>query len=454
MKNESYLCFFIIFTSGFCAVAALSDESPSVTSPFIDNATLDGKLRTVYYDVENTEKDSTAGAWAGGLWINLRSGYLADIAGVGASFYGVTKLYQPKGNTSSYQLLNDDNKGFSKLGQAYLEIKSPSTYKNRSASFVVGRREFRSGLISASSSRTVPSTWSGFQLNGAIENLKVGGALVNQISLRNQAGFHDLNNFSGQKIDYIIGAEITYVLPLVNEREFRFRYRNAFAKDFLQAHNGDILFTTPAGLNRKIKLGVSYYQSQKDGDLWQGKGRGGSPLFDDKASVINVHGDLIAGAWHFRAGVSHFRAPSSVKSSVSGYTQPGVYYYDLGANTHGAWDIGTSGFAENMLYDGETAWMTGVAYSFSESVFKGLEVGYAFHYGSGMKVGIPEGRKKSVAEREHDIYLIYAFPETVLAGLKFKLKYGHYQNDRALRKAIQKEEQDLRVWLDYNFLLF
>ncbi|WP_257280782.1 MULTISPECIES: OprD family porin [unclassified Endozoicomonas] len=442
-----------LLASGLWTAAVLSSESLPDNSSFISNTALGGKLRTVYYDVHNTVKDSTLGAWTGGLSLDLSSS-LGEVVGLGASFYSAVKLYMPEENAYSYQLLNGDNEGFSKLGQAYIEVKLPSTYEDRSVSFKAGRQNLRTGLISGSSSRTVPSNWNGYNLKGTIENLKIGLALVDQMSLRNQAGFHSLTNFSGEKIDYIIGAEAIYTLQFSHERELRLKYRNAFAKEFLQAHNGDILFTTYAGQNLKINLGGSYYQTQKSGRLWEGTGWGGSPLFDDKASVINLHGGLMAGSWHFRAGVSHFKAPSSAKASGTHYTPPGAYYYDFGANTHGTWDINTSGSAEDMLYDGETAWMMGLAYNFSESWLKGLKAGYAFYYGSGMEVSAPDGQKIAVAEREHDIHLVYAFPKTVLEGLKFKLKYGLYQNDKALRKAIRKEENDLRIWLDYDFQIF
>ncbi|WP_252176730.1 OprD family outer membrane porin [Endozoicomonas sp. 4G] len=453
MHLKSGLQLAVLFASGFWSTAVLSSESLSDNSSFINNTTVGGKLRTVYYDIRNTVKDSTAGAWTGGLSLDLRSG-LGEIAAIGASLYSAVKLYMPEDNTNSSQLLNNANEGFSKLGQAYVELKLPSMSENRSASFTAGRQNLRTGLISGSSSRTVPSNWNGYTLKGTIENLKIGFALVDQMSLRNQAGFHSLMNFSGEKIDYIVGAEAIYTLQFSHERELRLKYRNAFAKEFLQAHNGDILFTTYAGQNLKINLGASYYQTQKSGRLWEGTGWGGSPLFDDKASAINLHGGLTAGSWHFRAGVSHFKAPSSVKTSGTGYTPPGAYYYDLGANTHGFWDMNTSGFAEDMLYDGETTWMMGLIYHFSESWLKGLKAGYAFHYGSGMEVSTPGGEKKSVAEQEHDVHLVYAFPKTVLEGLKFKLKYGLYRNDKALRQAIRKEENDLRIWLDYDFRIF
>ena len=443
----------------FFLIPAFVNARESITNtPFINNTTLDGKIRTVYYDVHNNEKDSSAGAWTGGLWLNLRSGYLADILGFGASFYGVAKLDMPKGNKHSYQLLNNANEGFAQLGQAYGEIKLPSSFTGRTASFTVGRQTLRTGLISGSSSRTAPSIWNGYNLKGAIEsaagNLEIGLALVDQMSLRNEAGFHDITNFSHQRIKHIIGSEIIYTLPLPNSSKLRFKYRNAFAKDFLQAHNGDILFTVPVGENIEASVGGSYYQTRKDGNLWEGKGFNGTPLFDDKASVINLHASLKSGSWHFRTGISQFDAPTSIKATGSGYSRPGVYYYDLGMNTHGTWDIGTTGFAEDMLYDGEIVWMGGIAYDFSDVGLKGLEAGYAFHYGSGMDVISPNGQKINVAEHEHDILLVYAFPQKNIKGLKFKLKYGLYKNDPALRKAIGKEESDLRIWLDYDFLVF
>ena len=69
----------------------------------------------------------------------------------------------------------------------------------------MGRQTLRTGLISGSSSRSAPSIWNGYNLQGAIEsavgNLEIGLALVDQMSLRNETGFHDITNFSHQKIN-------------------------------------------------------------------------------------------------------------------------------------------------------------------------------------------------------------------------------------------------------------
>ncbi|MFK0572545.1 OprD family outer membrane porin [Endozoicomonas sp.] len=450
------LVIIILSCNCFFAVAAEGQDAGG----FLESPELDGKLRTVFYDVYNSEKDQHTGAWTAALWLNGRTGDFADMVSLGAGFYGVARLEMAKDSTYSYQLLNDANEGFGKLGQAYVRLQAPPSFADYgSASFTIGRQILKTGLISGSSSRSVPSSWQGYNLKVASENLEVGLALVDRMSLRNQAGFHRLHNFPEQKqvIDYIIGGEVFYQMPVLADSELFLKYRNGFAKDFLRAHNLDALLTTPLGSGRDLSLGVRYYHTEKAGDLWQGTGWGESPLFDDHASVINVHGSLhIPSGWSFNAAVSHYNARSSnpKPNDKTSYAPPGAYYYDLGANTHGFWNISTNGFAEDMMYDDETVFMAGVSYDFSASGIQGLMGGYAFHYGSGMQVTKPDGSKADTSEYEHDIHIVYRFSRPFAKGLTFKLKYGLYRNDELLRKAIRKQENDLRVWLDYDFIAF
>lgn len=454
-----------------CSINASAVLANSMFDSFIDDTSMDGKLRTVYYDVHNTKKDSSAGAWTGALWLNLQSGYLADVFAIGGTFYGATKLYMDKNNTDSYQLLIDedrynssgdkagkDGQGFGKVGQAWVDLKLPDSFEHASGHLQGGRQSVYTGLISSSGSRSVPSTWQGYKLEGQIYDFDFALAYVDHMSLRNQSGFHKLTNFNGQQIDNIIGGELTYTFDLPKHRSLRLKYRNAYAKDYLQAHNGDIQFKTPILSNADLTIGGKYYQTKKDGKLWDGTAWY-KPAFDDDASVYNFYVAMDVSSWSFRAGVSHYdaKSTSSDKSNVekTGYIRPGRYFYDFGKNTHGIWDIGTSGFAEDMLYDGETVWMAGASYDFSKLGIQGLELGYAFYYGSGMEVTEAKtGKKTSTSEYENDFHLIYTFPQPQLKGIKFKLHYGLYRNDEALRKAINKEENDLRVWLDYNFTLF
>ncbi len=451
------------------AMVMMVNANASNDNQFLDDAHLNGKLRTVYYNVEDIydksqgKKPYRAGAWTGALHVNLQSGYLGDFLAIGGSAYGVVKLRMDKNKFSNaYQLLDENNDGFAKLGQLWADLKFSNddhlpAEQQFSGHVKIGRQLLYNGLISSSGSRSVPSTWQGINFNGTVNNLKLGLAWVDKMSLRNEDNFNDLVNFNDGnpgRIDYIIGGEITYTFNLADDSNLTLKYRNAFSKDFLQAHNGDLSWEKPLGDALELELGAKYYRTKKDGDLWNGSAWY-KPAFDDNATAVNLNGSLSFMAWRFYGAVSKFRARTSQrKYSSAGFAPPGVYYYDFGKNTHGIWDLPTSAFAEDMIYDNETVWMLGLDYSFEALGAQGLTMGYAYHYGSGMEVTEKNtGRKKSVAENEHDIHVNYAFPEP-LKGLKFKLEYGRYRNDLALRQAVSKEENDLRIWLDYNFTIF
>ena len=452
-----------ISTSCSMLVACASTQAELTGYRFIDDISLTGKLRTVSYYVENTylqdhpdpaDPRYRKGAWTAGLQVNIQTGYLADFLALGGSFYGAAKIHMDENKMKdSYQLLDKNNEGFTKAGQLYADFKCGDKEKDPvSGNFRAGRQSLYTGLISSSGSRTVPSTWQGYNLNTKIYRANFKLAYVDKMSLRNEAGFNTLEDFNGNKIDYILGTELGYTFDLTPTQTLNLKYRNAFARDFLQAHNAAARWTIPFSETMALNIEGQYYYTKKDGDLWNGKVFG-DPSFNDDASAAFVAASVELDGWDFQLAVSHVKAEGTHKAPGAGYQQPSVYYYDFGSNTHGIWESPTSGFAEDMIYDGETTWMAGVGYDLSTLGARGLKVGYNFHYGSGMEVMNTQGKKKNVSEHEHDMYVHYALPDEILKGLVFKLEYGIYRNDRELREAIGTEKNDLRVWLDYNFTL-
>ena len=443
-----------------CTISALCSQYTlaETGNAFIDDASVSGRIRTVYYRIENTEVDSKdnanlKGAWTGALWVDLKSGYFNDVFAVGASAYGVSKFDTFRYDASN-QLLLDGDKGFGKLGQAWADLKFGNDDKDISGHVKVGRQIIYTGLISSSGSRSAPTTWQGVNFESSIHNTSFKAAWVNEIMLRNDDEFRELQNFNNQKIDSIWGAELGHKFQLPKDNSLKLKYRNAFSKDFLQAHNVDVKWTMPINDDMDFSLNGKVYYAKKDGDLWNGEAWYAT-AFDDDATVTNLTAELTKGPWTFEAAVTKTKADSSKTNAANkGYIAPSKYYYDYGKNTHGIWDIPTSGFAEDFFYDNELAWTVGANVDMTEFGVPGLKLGYAFIQGSGIEV-IEEatGKKEDTKESEHDFLVQYAFPDP-LKGLKFKLKYGLYRNDEALRKAINKEENDLRVWLDYNFVLF
>ena len=452
-----------------CSVSALSLTASSVFAndlfntgnPFIDDASLSGKLRTVYYRIENTEKTSKdnanlSGAWTGALWLDLKSGYLNDFFAIGASAYGVTKFDTQNDRTGSNpgfsQLLLSDGKGYTQVKQLWADLKYGNDELGFNGHVKLGRQIIYNGLISSSGSRSAPTTWQGVNFEAEYYGTEIGLAWVNEISLRDTDEFKELTNFSNKKIDYVWGAEISRKFQLPNDQTLNVKYRNAFSKDFLQAHNIGVKWTTPLEDDLKFSFGGKVYYTKKDGNLWDGTAWY-SPAFDDNATVGSFFAELSGEDWIVEAAVSKTRAESSKTNFRNGYTAPGKYYYDYGRNTHGIWDIPTSAFAEDFYYDNELAWMLGITLDMTKTGLSGLTLGYAYTHGSEINVKDQSGNKSSVSEHEHDFLVQYKFPEP-LKGLKFKLKYGMYRNDEKLRKALGKEENDLRVWLDYKFALF
>lgn len=309
--------------------------------------------------------------------------------------------------------------------------------KDLGANFKAGRQIIYNGLISSSGSRTLPSSWQGYNLNGTVYAVQYGFAYVDKMSLRNYAGFDDLEDFNGNQIDYIMGGQLRY-----KANGLELLYRNGFSKDFLQAHNVKLGYTFALAEGTDLTVDTRYFQTKKDGDLWDGNAWY-DPAFDDKAQHYSVNGKLTMNDWTFAAAVSYTKAESEGNL--------GKYYYDFGKNTHGIWDAETSAFGEDFMYDGETAFKVGAEYDFANLGAKGLVLGYAFHYGSGMKADNGE----SVSEHEHDFLITYAFQQESLKGLSFKMKYGLYKNDEALRNTIgHGKRNDLRTWLDYKFVAF
>lgn len=440
-----------------CAIAALTLGSQLVSadsSSFYEDASISGKLRTTYYDIEKSDRvntatgaaknSSTSGAWTAGLWIDAKSGYAWNIIGFDASVYGSTKLYMDENNSHNNQLLNDENEGISKVGQAYVKMKFGD--KDFGAKFNAGRQIIYNGLISSSGSRSLPSSWQGYNLMGNAYGIQYGFAYVDKMSLRNYAGFDTLENFDGKQIDYVMGGQLRY-----KANGLELLYRNGFSKNFLQAHNVKVGNTFELNDDTNLTVDARYFITKEDGDLWTGYANWSNAnsrntteaTFDDKAQQLSLNAKLAMNDWTFVAAVSHTKAESEGNL--------GKYYYDFGKNTHGIWDSETSAFGEDFMYDGETAFKVGGEYDFGNMGIKGLVMGYSFHYGSGMKANNDE----SVSEHEHDFSVVYSFQQDALKGLRYKLEYGIYNNDDALRNTIgHGKRNDLRTWLDYKFVAF
>lgn len=434
--------------------------SRPLPAELIKETTLSGKVRTVYYAIEKANcvqpntltrrAASHSGAWTGSLAINACSGYYRNHIGLDASLYSVTRLAMADKNRDSKQLLNASNEGFSKLGQACMKLQwgHDDNQRNAHTRLKAGRQIINNGLITSSSARSVPTSWQGYSLNPRINRWRLGLVYVDRISLRDQAGFHTLENYDGRRIEYIGGCQIQ---TRINNLDFC--YRNGYARNFLHAHNARISGHIYPSADSELILEARYYLTRKAGSLWTGytgpvpvgaPGNSRHGAFDRQAEHYSLSARLIRYSYNLVAAISQTRAPLA-----SGH--PGCYYHDFGRNTHGAFDSPTAAFSEQFIHDGETAWKIGGEYDFSSIGLSGLRMGYFYHYGQGMKAH----RRQLAPEQEHNLMLSWQFSRYGLKGLELKIKFGHYTNGDSLRNTMGYGRRvDFRSWLDYTVAFF
>ncbi|MFK0570726.1 OprD family outer membrane porin [Endozoicomonas sp.] len=434
-----------------CAVAFLSLPVMANDSydSFINDAKVDGKVQTVFFNDENTSDNpnKTSGAWTGAVWLNAQTGYLADFVSVGGSAYRVAKLDMKDGNikdfpdeNASSDLLNDSHEGFGKLGQIWVDFKLPESYEGLSADVKIGRQLVETGLVTVSDSRSVPSAWQGVDATVEMDGFTGKIAWLNEVSKRSQSGFHDIENSQHQKIDWVMGMELGYTFELENQRSLELQYRNGLADNYVNAHNGNVCFTMPLYNNSELTLGGMYFYAKQDGDLWNLKGS----AFENKAEAGNLNATVNNGPWTINAAFTYTKADTKNPGTI------GYYDYDFGSNTNGVWDVPTAANVSDFNFHKEKAWLIGAEYDFSDIGLEGLILGYNFFYGSGMK----DKNGSDVAESEHDINIKYNFGQWGMDGLQFKLEYGYYQNDTGFREATKQDEaENLRAWLSYSFTI-
>ena len=86
--------------------------------PFLRDTDLRLHWRSYYFNRDGNENE----AWAFGGWISYRSGWLFDVFGLGATFYGSAPLYAPDDKDGTL-LLKPGQEGYYVLGEAYAALR-------------------------------------------------------------------------------------------------------------------------------------------------------------------------------------------------------------------------------------------------------------------------------------------------------------------------------------------
>ena len=418
-----------LFKLSALGAAVLAATSVTAHADFIDDSSFDIKLRNVYFDKDYENSADDWKQWAQGIEANFKSGYIGDVIGFDASYYGALKLDHAGADTGG-QLLGGDqgDHGYSKLGQAYLKAKLGDD--NLGFYGQAGLMTMGKGLISSSGSRTTPSSFRGAHGEVNINDFAVYSSYVDQISQRASNGYDKLVNHAGKEIDNAYQFGGTY-----NANNVSAELVYLESKDYQKQYLADLGYTLPLNDDMSLFIGGIYQEAKKGGDLWDGS-------FDDKAKHYNLNTKLSMG--ELALTLSYAKTKAEKANGL------GALEYWFAANEYGATPSLVSRQISDFMYNGEKVWQMDATYGFVDLGIPGLKTSLTYTKGS----GIEDNSASNVAdsESETDLAVSYAFQQASLKGLSVKLQHGWHT--AKYKDASNEDTKDLRFYVDYTVSVF
>ncbi len=400
---------------------------------FVEDSTFHIKLRNVVFDYDASNDDSNYRQWAQGIEANVKSGYMGDVIGFDASYYGALKL-DHTGADKKDSLLGGDkgNKGYSKIGQAYLKARLGDETLNFYGQ--AGLMGLDTGLMANSGTHTTPSSFRGFYSEVNIHDLKVFSSYVDQISLRTSSGYDDLINTTGEKIDnaYQFGGKYN-----ANSVCAEVAYLNS--KDYQKQNLVNLGYKLPVNENMALFIAGIYQKARENGKLWDG-------AFDDKAEHYNLNTTFSVNTLDITLSYAKTKA-----DKAGGL---GQFQYSFANNDYGSSPSYVSRQISDFMYNGESVWQLAAGYSFDEMDASGLKTTLAYTKGTGIEDDTAAASGQ-VMDKEHetDVEVSYAFQQVALKGLSVKLQHAWYTAQFSNNHEDTKT-RDLRLYVDYTVSIF
>ena len=166
------------------------DERLKDLPPFLRNTTVNLHLRTFYFNRENSN-DTFNEAWAGGGWLEYRSGWLLDTFRTGAIFYTSQPLYAPADRDGT-RLLAPGQEPINTLGQAYAQLRYQDYV------LLTGyRQSVNQGYVNPNDSRMVPNTFEGVSLTGTLGPIGYYAGYLTAMKPRDSNDFVNMAEVAG-----------------------------------------------------------------------------------------------------------------------------------------------------------------------------------------------------------------------------------------------------------------
>lgn len=400
-----------------CLAGLITSPVAQASGLFENNElTLSTRNIAMYLD-EDAPGSESQFAWAQGIAIDYKSGYLGDMIGFDATYAGAIKLDANDG-FDGRDLLRDNNgkaESFNKISQIYAKAQFGDEALN--AKLYGGWKQLKKfGALTVSTSRAVVSSYQGISGEVGMNGLRVRGVYTDRFSDRNSPEKVRFETLGGKKIDNIITGDVSYHWGKKN-------YVNLFSgesKDYLHRSGLEFRWLTP--VSEQSKMGVSgffYYNEGKDN--WEGI------AFDDEATHYNLNFDYMTGPWALTASYAFTQA-----ERTNGL---GMFYWNLGKNTDGNFNSKADGSGVDYTKDGEHMVGLQAMYNMAGAGVPGLMVGAKATYGFGM-----EFQSVDIDEAGLDLMMMYKFQDPALKGLTMMAGVGPgytYVMDKTMNPVIE-----------------
>ncbi len=422
-------------------MAAIVLSGPALAAE-ADGHKLELKLRGIHFDREFEDGTRDRSQTALGIQLDYESPYFADLIGIGVSGYAVQRI--DSSGFVATDILKADNDGglhdeFGKVAQAFVKLKYRDLVQLK-----LGRQLHKSLLLSSSTSRAVPNTFSGG--SGAItpmKGLSVYGAVYDQWSRRADSSFEEFATDRSDEgaIDYVglVGAAYKSGPVAVG-----FEYLNS--KDFLTKLGLVGSYTFTLAEKNALKLSGGIHTSRDAGKLFVTASEGAELDDEDQypagaRSDNDGRGVYLDLEWN----VGNVMLGGAVAKF------DGAWIEDNFTGDHGTNPFPTGGVLADMTNNDETVWMVRAGYDWKDYI-KGLKTTVKFKQGSGAKNSHVE-RLGEADEDELELDVRYKIP--VVKGLNFRYRYLQYTSDKTGRvDGVKPDNTDHRVYLDYSYRFF
>jgi hypothetical protein len=249
-----------------------ADDPADVSSPFVRDSTLLLQLRSLYLDREKSAAPDSV-TWAGGGWLEYRSGWAFDLMRLGLTGYTAQKLYGPADKDGASVLATGQHP-YSVLGEALVALK------HNDQVFMAGRFLVDQHEVNPQDTRMSPRTFQGAALSGKAGIIEYFGSYITQMKTRNSADFVGVATAAGApaSIDEPLLLLSGRIVP---EENLRFGFSSYRIRNILTSTYVDATKLWPTGENNKLRLGGQYMrQSSTGANLLTG-----APFSTDSAGI-------------------------------------------------------------------------------------------------------------------------------------------------------------------------